>query len=64
MSGYRHFKRMSVCHKDSSFISQLLETSLNLVGSVVENLNQTPVAPAEEEDAINFFTYIIESMGL
>ena len=34
------------------------ETSLNLVESVVGNLNQTPVALAEEEeDAINFFIF-------
>jgi len=35
-------------------ISQMLEISLNLVENVVENLNQTPVVLAEEEEGIKY----------
>jgi transcriptional regulator len=35
-------------------ISQMLEISLNLVENVVENLNQTPVVLAVEEEGIKY----------
>ena len=50
-------------HLHQKLVFLKVETSLNLVGSVVENLNQTPVAPAEEEeDAINFFIFNIPNL--